>query len=334
LYALDQQSGAVLWKKSPAQTTGDPAYASGAAYLQIAAGVNQVLGWDVQTQAQVFSASYSNQFNTYLAPVISDGSLYVGGGYYGGQVYSYATSNGAVNWITTSPYIGSYGAATPAVDASHVYATGGGGSDLLVFDRATGALLSETGPHGEALSGSPVLTGSGGLFYIQNGTGYFLDVTDPTSPHIVWSRPGLSEGDYPAYANGTIYVSPSSALYALDTATGQVKWSLTGIGSYRNLIVTDNALFAAQGSNTVAISLQTHQVLWSVPTVGAMALSDSELFIGADGNVTAYLVPEPSSLLMLAPWIAGVSLRRRRRICSRKQRKERTLTSPAAGLSC
>ena len=315
--ALNEQTGAVAWMMGPASQSGDPAYANGTVYLQIAAGLNQILGWNAQTQGQVFSATYSNQSNTYLAPVVSNGSLYAGGGYFGGQVYSYNTANSAGNWVTSVPYSGSYGGATPAVDANYVYTTGGGGSDLLIVSKSTGGLVSESGPHSESLSGSPVLTGTGGLFYIQNGTGYFVNITNPTSPAVVWSKTNLYEWDYPAYANGTIYVSAnlntSPTLYALNAATGQQEWSLAGVAGYKNLIVTDNVLFAAEGSNTVAISLLTHQVLWSVPVTGTMAVSDNELFIGSDGTVTAYAIaaPEPATLFVAAVGMLGLVRRRR-----------------------
>jgi hypothetical protein len=321
LYALNENGGAVLWKMSPASTTGDPAYSNGALYLQTVGSQSLVRGWNVQTQAQVFSSSFSNQGNTYLAPVISNGALYSGGGYYGGQVYSYNTANSAVNWATTVSYSGSYSGWTPAVNAKYVYAMGGGGSDLLIFDRTTGALLSESGPHAESLSGSLILTGNGGLFYIQNGTGYYVDVTNPASPHVIWSMPGLYEWDLPAYANGRIYVSAnlntSPVLYALDAATGYQEWSLAGARGANNMVVTNDVLFAAEGNSTVAIDLATHNVRWSLPQVGTLAVSDNTLFIGSDSSsgVTAYSIaaPEPSSLLLLASGVAGLLARGRHR---------------------
>jgi outer membrane protein assembly factor BamB len=318
LYAVDEHSGVVnLHVKMDSNTrTGDPAYANGVVYLQSVNTQSLVTGWNVQTQAQVFSAPYANQGNIYRAPVISNGSLYAGGGYYGGQVYSYNTADSSVNWVSSVPYGGSYSDWTPAVDANQVYAATRGGSDLVILDRTTGAFLSETGPQQETGSSSPMLTGNGGLFYVENGIGHYIDVTDPTSQHEIWSRTGLNAQIDPAYANGTIYIASSpTALYALDAATGLEKWSLTGVGAGQNLIVTDNVLFATQLNKTVAISLETHQALWSVPIGGVLAVSDNELFIGNDGNVAAYriAVPEPSSVLLLSIGAAGLLVHRRPR---------------------
>lgn len=319
LYALNEQTGSINWKMTPGQSTGDPAYANGTVYLQNVLGnPSLVQGWNTQTQAQVFSAPYANQFTTYLAPVVNNGSLYAGGGYYGG-VYSYNTATSATNWSNTAANYASYGGWTPAVDASHVYAIGGGGSDLMIYDKSSGALLSETGPHAEELSGSPVLTGNNGLFYITNGSGEFFDISNPASPQLKWSFPNLYEWDYPAYANGTLFVSAnlntSPILYALDAATGQTKWSLTGLRGFTNLVATNNILFAEDGSNTLAIDINTHQVDWSVPQIGNLTLSDNTLFIGSDngnGFVTAYALPEPSSLLLLAAGALPLFYRKRR----------------------
>jgi outer membrane protein assembly factor BamB len=318
LYALNEQTGAVVWKKSPALYTGDPAYSNGTVYLQLS-DQNAIVGWNVQTQAQVFSASYPSQDDATLAPVVVNNTLYSGGGD-AGEAYAYNTATSASLWATTVPHSGSYGGESPAVDANYVYFIGGLGSDLIIANKATGALVSETGPHAESFAGSPLLTGKGGLFYVQNGTGEYLDITNPASPKVIWTMDNLSSGDAPAYANGILYVSSgwpdlTDTLYAIDPLTGQVKWSLAGATGFDNMIVTDNVLFTVEGSNTVAISLATHQVLWSVPITGTMAVSDNELFIGSAGVVSAYLiaVPEPSSLLLLATSAAALLFPNRRK---------------------
>jgi hypothetical protein len=314
-YVVNERSGVVNWttQMGPNTKTGDPAYANDVVYLQ-SAKPSVLRGWNVQTQAQVFSTSFVDQGSTYRAPVISNSSLYIGGGYYGGEASSFNTTTASLYWNTNVADAGSYGEATVAVDASNVYLTAG--SDLVIVDRNSGALVSKTGTHQETPSGTPMLVGNGGIFYPVDQTGYYLDGSDPASPKQLWSLSGITNGFDSAYANGTIYTEANGSICALNPINGQLEWSLPGGNQPGNLIVTDNVLLAGLGDNTVAISLATHQVLWSVPVVGRMALSDDELFIGSSNSVVAYAVaavPEPASVLPMSVVAAYLLACRQRR---------------------
>jgi outer membrane protein assembly factor BamB len=126
-----------------------------------------------------------------------------------------------------------------------------------------------------------------------------------------WERQldGVTEAS-PAFAYNTVYISTSSATYALDAENGTVKWSrpLDGGYSVSSPAVADGKVyFGLDNGYVYALDALTGDIIWSYKTEGSVqsspAISDGLLYVGSnDGNLYAIgtlVIPEfPSWTLM------------------------------------
>jgi hypothetical protein len=104
--AVNESNGSPLWSDpytfgvalGQVYTTSAPAYANGTVYYQTDnEGDHSALhGVSAVTGTQVFSATYSAQWETYLNPTPYGGNVYTGGGEYGGM-YSNNGTTGTQN---------------------------------------------------------------------------------------------------------------------------------------------------------------------------------------------------------------------------------------------
>ena len=156
-------------------------------------------------------------------------------------------------------------------------------------------------------------------FTISGGRVVCWDTTlDSThTPHISWSQASNYAGQ-PTLANGVIYTLNGGTLNALNEQTGSLLWQwwpsgggvLTG-----TMIATDTDLFVQTASTTYAVDLASHQSVWSYAISGSLALSEGKLYVaGSNGTLTAFMVPEPATLLLLVVGIISLlGFGRRRR---------------------
>lgn len=118
---LDAATGAVRWSHDFGNIHGvhPPSYANGRMYLTTSGHEDSFLwSFDAGTGAVLFRSAYGNQWSTYYAPVVLDGSVSMAGGSYGGM-YRFGASDRAQQWFAgTNQYDGW----TPAVRDGIVYA--------------------------------------------------------------------------------------------------------------------------------------------------------------------------------------------------------------------
>ena len=305
LYALDEATGAEAWKVSlgvrPA--LNPPAVAGGKVFVATT-GHEDTIMWtfDAATGALVGKGTFEGQWPHVLAPTFYGGEVFTNGGYYGGQLYAFASSDGRRLWnsVATS----AVDMATPAVDRRHVYFHSG--QRLWIWDRITRAeVASIEDPFGDASGysyhGAPVI-GSRNNVVAFAGTAFSgrassnveqfalrpLSSFNIATKSFEWATANAYM-TAPAIANGVIYAAGSSplALDAIDEATGQVLWSWTGTAGdssfHRNIVVTRNLLFVSTDRAVHAIDLATRQSVWSHPEPGMLAISASRVLYIATG---------------------------------------------------
>jgi outer membrane protein assembly factor BamB len=217
------------------------------------------------------------------------------------------------------------------VDGKYAYSFTGSGDitpitgQFRMFNLATSATSYQVNTvfnwAGYTMNSAVVLGPNNDAFAIAgSGTaGALLDFStqaDSThTPHITWSLTDQYIGQ-PTLANGVLYVNDGGRLEALNELTGALLWSWTApSGSLKGtMIATDNLLFATTSTTTYAIDLNTHLVDWSYGVSGNLALSDNMLFVaGSTGTLSAFMVPEPSTLcLTILGSIMLVAIRRPR----------------------
>lgn len=316
LYALDESTGAQVWRASFGQVPamGPPAVAAGRVFVPTTGHeYTAVWSFDAGNGRFLQKSEFEAQWPNAQAPTVYGSQVFVGGGYYGGMTYAFDTASGARLWVADTP--GIWDQFTPAVDSAYVYHYSGSG--LAVIDRAAGSVLATIAdPFGNtntSYHGAPLIGSRGNVIAYSGGTysGRASSSTEPVEPRVLSSFDlagrriaWRSQNTYmtaPALARGVVYVGSnrSPALHGLDEATGQVIWSwtvpgnLANEGFHRNVVVTDNLVFASSSSAVYAIDIATRQAVWSYPRPGMLALSaDATLLIAtgataSDGGVVA-----------------------------------------------
>ncbi|MFZ0705003.1 MAG: PQQ-binding-like beta-propeller repeat protein [Candidatus Korobacteraceae bacterium] len=261
LYALNADTGALLWKYSVGNyVDSSPAVANGIVYFGTYYSDLNLYALDATTGALIWT--YPTQSRT-SSPAVANGTLYVGsedGSFYalnattGALVWkavisqyvqinsSPAVANGGVYFGTSDGYVYALDAATgtllwkhqmgqgifssPAVANGVVYIGGGGiyGGDLVALDAGTGTQLWTFSTQGDGIASSPAV--ANGIVYFGANYGNVWAV-NATTGILVWR---YATGDIvvssPAVANGVVYIgSEDNSVYALDAGSGALLWS-------------------------------------------------------------------------------------------------------------
>jgi outer membrane protein assembly factor BamB len=268
------------------------------AYVQTGKAVQLIppylRGLDADTGAVVFQTPFGAQWESYYAPTIHDGKVYVNGGTYGGM-YAFDAFNGSQLWFADT--LPQYDQWTPAVDDTRAYAyLGEYQPGLYTRDRATGApagFIADTNFdwNGWSMDLAPVLSDQKDVIAIHDGRLISFNTTNNT---IRFELQGPYTGQ-PSYNAGRIYAVKSGRLVVLDEMTGAEIWSWTPplVASIMGpMILTRTHLIASTPQHVYAVSLATHQDVWSYAASGHLAMADNTLYVAsADGMLRAFHAP-------------------------------------------
>jgi outer membrane protein assembly factor BamB len=315
LFALEAESGTELWSKTFSGgpfSVNPPSFGYGNVYIQTGdhADDTWLHAFDAETGAFVFKSPHGAQWERYYAPTISEGKVYINGGYYGGA-YGFDAFTGAEQWFTGLPQ---YDEWTPAIDGDLVYCyVGEYQPGLYVLQRATGAVVDMIPDpnfdwNGWSMDLAPVVGAHSDVIVIHDGR---LINFDTASGTIRWELEGGFSGQ-PSVAHDTIFAIQGGGLAVLDEVTYAPQWSwhppqgqLSG-----TLIATDTHVFGATSQAVYAIDLASHQSSWSFPMSGHLALGNGTLYVaGSTGQLAAIRVTPPNSAPDCSAAAASVAAR-------------------------
>jgi outer membrane protein assembly factor BamB len=207
LYALNENTGAVVWSSPTSGTVRYVTAANGVLYFGIAGTVYAVSAstgsalWDFQTTGTGVSA-----------PAVANGAVYVTSA--NENLYALNANSGAEQW-----QVGLSGApGTPVIVNGELYVQAWSlttGSHVWAYVAATGRVLwgyylGNAVVKDLAVANGVVYFGTGGPFYALNAT----------TGALKWTF-NASVSGVPAVANGVVYIGTTSQyFYALNAATG------------------------------------------------------------------------------------------------------------------
>jgi outer membrane protein assembly factor BamB len=307
LFALSARDGSVLWSKDFGRvfSVNPPSFGYGVVYVQTGDHASDTFlhAFDANTGQVIFKAPHDAQWERYFAPTLSDGRVFVNGGYYGGM-YAFDAYSGARLWYATLPQ---YDQWTPAVDRGHAFAyVGSYTPGLYVKEALTGvpANYFVADPsfnwNGWSMNLAPVVGPIDDVLAIQDSR---LISFNPGNGTIRWQIRSQFAGQ-PSLAKGRIYAIDGGQLVVLDEPTGAVLWSWRPAGESLSgpMIVTDSHVFASTGARVHAIDLSTHESVWSYAAAGLLAFADDTLYVASPAGVlTALAAPGPSSFSTVTP---------------------------------
>lgn len=287
LHVLDTNTGETIWDREfGSVSVNPPSCAYGNVYIQTGHGSNNnppalLHAYDAETGDFVFQSAFAAQWESYYAPTIYAGKVYIDGGYYGG-IYSFDAINGSQDWYEWLPQ---YDQWTPAVDESYAYAYVGEYSPgLYVFHRTTGTpAFMIPDPNFDWLGWSmrlaPVLGGADDVLAIHDGRLISFDLAEQD---IRWELDGWFSGQV-SVAKEKIYAISSGALTVRDQITAEPLWGWATVENLiGTMIVTDSHVITRTDDTVYAVSLETHDNDWSYPASGHLAMSEGVLYIAAD----------------------------------------------------
>lgn len=260
LYALDAGTGTFRWSARVGDgglvaTGGFPVAVAGAVVYVDAHGISAfdaATGHPRWVTSTGTSPAVDPALSSYSMPVVSDGTVFVGGD--DGAVYALDAATGAVRW------------------SSATFAVGGsaGGASLV-----------------PGLGPTSSVTVAGGVVYAAGRDGV-LHALDVATGAVRWTAPiGAVNafGSAPLVVDGTVYVQSDDALHAFDAVTGARRWTgdLVGGGlfSFVPPVPNGGSLFVVGGDALLhEVDARTGATLW---TAGHRAPPPKETpLIGSD----------------------------------------------------
>lgn len=308
LYALDISDGLERWRVEFAEdfSVNPPALDGSSVYFQTGQGYHDApffRSYDATTGAFRFKSAFGAQWETYLAPVIANGTAYMNAGYYGGM-YAFDTANGVQRWFCDA--LPQYDQWSPGLTATHMITylgasfSNAGNAGIYAVNRTTGAVdyrVTDADYTWGGWSMGQAVAMDGSSCYVTNGMR--LIKFDLTGKKIAWQKTRQFYGQVTVGPNA-VYALDHGGITASDRATGNFLWMLeSSHGAFMGpLIVTDRNLIAQSQTHTMVFDLASRQEVWSYPVVGPMALDNGVLYVAGE-TIRAFKVGAPHFFLGL-----------------------------------
>ena len=228
LYALNPQTGAILWGPvlvpRGSYWWAAAAYDNGTIFVTpdgaTTFGSGAMYAYSAATGAQVWSTTLTGQYLFNSAPTASNGIVYTAGAGGGGTVYAVSETDGSTLWTAgvangnnSSPAIGKGG-----VYVSYVC------PNVYKFNPTVGTLIWQYSPGCDGGGGNTPTLYSGSLYVrdsivVQNYNGIVFDATSGAVQSY------FNSGFAPAFWNGTGLYTETNSLTAFNVTSGSTLWT-------------------------------------------------------------------------------------------------------------
>lgn len=286
LYALRASTGETLWTTT-LTAANPPAYADGIVYVETGGHQGAFLwAFNAADGKLVFKTPIEDQWSSYYAPTIVDGTAYIAGGTYGGT-YAIDAKTGERKWWLS---LNQYDLFTPAVTADYsVVYTGSYNPQLTVIDRRTGELaFNISDPHfewnGWSMNLAPVVSGDS-VVAIHNARLVHFNLKTKTMD---WDLKSQFSGQ-PVIKDDQIYAINNGKVEVRNINTGVLINTITGTNYFTgNPLLTNNLLFISDATNTYAYDPMTLKKVWTLTgKSGPMFMADDALYVMSNANISA-----------------------------------------------
>ena len=291
LYALHLKTGQTIWKRSypSAYSTNPPTYYEGSIYFQRGnhSSDSQLYSVNALNGETNWKAPFAAQWESYKAPTIVNGKVYVNGGSYGGM-YGFDANTGSQLFFANLAQEDEW---TPAYYDNHLYTWTEG--RLTKHDADSGILISSLDIIDDYRAGTVAIDSGIGFVTASNK----LFAVDLVNMEVLWERDALSNVNVtPLVANNLVYVrSPfSSQGILVYDFSGQLinTYNATQTLGYQSPIANSNKLFVPGYSKTFIFDIETGAIEAEINKSGELVLSNDYLFIASNGSLSAYRVSE------------------------------------------
>lgn len=294
LEAVNAQTGAALWQYSFGQphSLNPPSFAYGRVYVQREDenSGSWLYAFDALTGDTLWRSVFGAQWESYLAPTISGGKVFIDGGMYGGM-YAYDALTGKQLWFKS---LNQYDEWTPAVHNDTAFAfVGGSPSVLTAVDARYGSVIWQKSDipfdwSGYSMFTAPVIDTTVGLIFTTSRD--YLDAIDLNSQKIIWQQTGADAFNItPAIAYGSVFAIDSGSLVAYNELNGKREWSFTVGNLSSPPVVSNHYVFVASDSDTYAINVNNHESAWTFTAGGNITVANNHLYIaGSSGILYAF----------------------------------------------
>ena len=313
--ALNETNGQSLWtyNLASAYSVNPPTYDSGNVFVQRCDSSSTALwSFNAVTGTTNWVAGHGAQFESYYAPTVADGRVWVCGGYYGGM-YGFNATNGAQLFFVD---VGQYDSWDPTYYEGRLFTWVAG--TFREHAAANGATLWSTNLGWEWFGydmNRTIAVGDGAAYFTGSSKLYSLDLAS----HALSWQVTNSFTATPALANGIVYGIAGPTVRAYSKA-GQYLGSYTADTTLNSQpLVTDDVLIAASSSATYVFDLCTFALRQTLPVGGYLTLANGVLYIATgNGQLYAYssvppfqmsfsLVSQGKQLLLRWPSSSGKS---------------------------
>ena len=296
LYALDRDTGDVLWWREAA---GTPVYDGGRVFA--IDGVDVIRAFDTDDGALAWEVELPILGDTRGRGLVADGGvLYVGAGdRYGGELWAVDAATGAAKW-TRYPFWGLYG--RPAVARGRIYASGGSCGLVYTFTTSGDGLWQSANQCTGSTETAPIV-GEAAIHVPDGGLVHSFSDADGSRLTTRYEQRLV-----PALAPGALVsVTSAGEIRAEDPLTGVAAWARRPDARIASspIVVGDRAFVALADGTLEALSMATGDRTWSgdlraaVPDedqwnavlAGGLTAGEGTLLATAGGRLVAFAAP-------------------------------------------
>ncbi len=254
-------------------------------------GSTYLRAFDLYTGAIVWESPFGAQWERYFAPTVANRRVYINGGTYGGAYGFDAINGTEYwfhelpqyDMWTPAYYRDTLYTFTTSSNSDYGY--------LAALNAHSGMLLWDKDdlPNswvGYSMNSAPVIDTNSRI--IITTSQYYQSAVSLDSHEELWTKSG--QFITPAVHDGVLYCINSGILHACDVHTGDILWSFTQNSNISfPPVVANGYVFISSETDVYAIDLYDHTAKWHSTQGGHLTVAYNCLFIaGTDGNLYVF----------------------------------------------